>query len=443
MTHRITTGLAAAALASTATLAPALAAAEPEALGPHEVTVWEPGFVPAGGLLASTTVYLPADLAIDGAPAPVVLVLHGAARTGAYMATLATTLASRGVIAVVPTLPCTPALCLHEVNATQVADMLAWTLAQGAEAESPLYERVDAERRAVIGHSWGGLAVLLAASHDPTLRSTVLLDPNDDLGAPARVAAADVAVPTAVVRASRFGACNAYWLPDTFGQFTGPKLEMVIEGAGHCDAESPTDPLCAVGCGPGTAETTPVFRRYAVAFTLCALRADADMAPYVGGAALTADEAAMTLSGVRHEGLDTLPCRVAPPAPLPDAGPVPVADALAPPPSGDDALAAAPDKGVLARDAGAPNGDAATDPRRPDAANVNVDADAAAMPFADMGPLGAGGSADASTTASGNAGKTGGGTSACSTAPGRSLGGGALTVLAAALLSVAGRRRRR
>ena len=74
-----------------------------------------------------------------------------------------------------PTLPCTPALCLHEVNATQVADVLAWTLAQGAEAESPLYERVDAERRAVIGHdSVIGSNVWLTRSVDP--HTTVVLE---------------------------------------------------------------------------------------------------------------------------------------------------------------------------------------------------------------------------------------------------------------------------
>lgn len=433
MTHRITTGLAALALVSPLALAPASAAAEPEALGAHEVTVWEPGFVAAGGLPVSTTVYLPADLAIDGAPAPVVLVLHGAARTGAYMATLATTLASRGVIAVVPTLPCTPAVCLHEVNAAQVADVLAWAVAQGDEAESPLYGRVDAERRAVIGHSWGGLAVLLAASHDATLRSTVLLDPNDDLGAPARVAAAGSAVPTAVLRASRFGACNAYWLPDTFGQFTGPKLEVVVEGAGHCDAESPTDPLCAVGCGPGTAETTPVFRRYAVAFTLCALGQDAEMAPYVGGAALTADEAAMTLSGVRHEGLGDLPCRLEAPPPPTDAGVLPVPDAGGePPPPAADARTPAADKGAL------PAADARTPAAEADADRSASD-DAAVMPFADMGPVAPG--ADATGSGS-NAAKTTGGDGACSALPGRPVTGGGFVALALGLVATLRRRRR-
>ena len=304
-------------LAVTLLTRPTLSQAAPEDRGPHEVTTWEAGFVASAGVLLPTTVYLPADLAEQAGPVPVVAVLHGAGRTGVYMTEMAQTLASYGLIAVVPSIPCLPGFCAHGENARQISGMLEWAVAQGGEAESPLFGHVDATRRGVVGHSWGGLGSLLATAADPEIDAAVYLDPNDDFGGPGLAAAAEIEQPVAILRAERLGTCNSLWQNETYTHFTGPRLELTVTGAGHCDVESPTDPLCPTLCGLGSADTTPLFRRYAVAFTLCVLTGEPAMAPFIGGAELTRDTMSTAIGGVRSDSLGGLPCHL--PAPAPDA----------------------------------------------------------------------------------------------------------------------------
>jgi hypothetical protein len=89
-------------------------------------------------------------------------------------------------------------------------------------------------------------------------------------------------------------------------------------GSGHCDPEDPSDSLCPLACGRGDRSTTPIFRRYAIAFLGCVLQADPSYAPYIGGAELDADQTANRLDQVDQAELLTLPCQGA--APPFDAG---------------------------------------------------------------------------------------------------------------------------
>ncbi len=293
-------------------LLPFAALAQPETPGPHETQVWEAGLVQAAGTPINTRVYFAPDAP---GPRPVVAVVHGWLRNGGYMRDLATVLASRGFVAVVPDMPCGALGCDHDANAAQISALLDWAAAPPEGA--PIAGRIDDARRGVIGHSWGGLAAFLASGRDARLRSAVFLDPNDD-GGVAHRAAPMMAVPAAYLMAENPGACNSQWRDETAALTSASRLQVTVRGSGHCDPESPTDGLCPIACGAGNAATTPLFHRYAVAWTACLLDGDASMAEWLGGAGLDGDVDADRLGDVSAEGLDALPCRAG--APAPDAG---------------------------------------------------------------------------------------------------------------------------
>lgn len=387
------------------------ARAQPEEHGPHAFSSWDAGRVSLDGTNIPVVAYYPVD---GGGPFPVVAVVHGAGRNLSYMAEMARTFASHGFVALTPSIPCTPIACNHQANARQVRALLEWGVAEGMLDSSPLGGLVDGERRGVVGHSWGGLAVFLAAAGHPEIDAVVTLDPNDDAGTAAAMAPS-VTQPSAHLMAQVMGGCNATnWKDTVFPHTPAPHLRLVVSGAGHCDVEDPTDGLCALVCTAGAGITlAPVFRRYAVAFMSCALEGDVAMAPYVGGSALDADVAGSVVQYVAQDGLDGLACRG---GALPDAG----ASAL-------DASVAQDDAAIAHEDAGA-------------ADDASGGRDASITPPEDGGGLdaGSGPRIDAGTSA----GATGGGCG-CGAAGRGARGGAAGAVLGVALLARARRRRSR
>jgi MYXO-CTERM domain-containing protein len=323
-----------------------LAAAQPEGMGPFAIDDMEIGPVMADGVSIPIRIY-----AAQGMNLPVVAVVHGFAREGRYMAVMAQTLASHGYVAVVPDMPCGFAGCDHDANARQLAALMEWAVTQ-----SPVMDRIDGTRRGLIGHSWGGLAVHKSAAIDPTIDVVVALDPNEDRGA-GLAAAPSVTIPNAHVMAEVAGFCNGDWGTSVYPETGTPHLRVRIATAGHCDVEDPTDATCAFACTAGNPQTTPLFRRYGIAFLSCVL--DAANGDYVGGAAMIADEAAGTIDMVDHAGLETLPCRMGLPpidAGAPDVTPGEDAATI------DDAGTATPDAApgedaAIAKDAG-PGADA-------------------------------------------------------------------------------------
>src|SRR5688500_7802234 len=83
------------------------AVAAPDERGPHPVGEHD---------LNGTLVYYPDDAPTPG---PVVAVVHGAGRSGHYHEEMGKTLASRGMVAVVPDLPCLTD-CDFDANADRV-----------------------------------------------------------------------------------------------------------------------------------------------------------------------------------------------------------------------------------------------------------------------------------------------------------------------------------
>lgn len=301
---RLASALALAALGALVPSRPVRA--EPDARGPYAFDVFDAGDVDAAGTGIPTVVYYPTTTT---APVPVVAVVHGFLRNGSFMAELARTLASHGLVAVVPDMPCGARGCDHDANGRQISALLDWAEAASADPASPLAGKVDGARRGALGHSWGGLGVFVAASQDPRFSSVLMLDPNDDRGLAASLAPS-MGHATAHVMAERFGSCNATeWTTTVFPLTPGPHLRVRVVGSGHCDVEDPSDGLCPLACGSGDAATTPMFRRYAVAWTLCNLTRDPAMADWIGGGRLDDDIAGGRIDQVDALGLDALPCR--------------------------------------------------------------------------------------------------------------------------------------
>lgn len=295
-----------------------VAHAQPETRGPLAITEWDAG--PVTPAFIRTRVVYPTGAA---APLPLVAVVHGNLRNGNVMMEMARDFASRGFVAVVPDMPCGAGGCNHDANAVILGQLMEWAVTESGTAGSMIAGRVDPSRRAYVGHSWGGLNTFLASARDAEIDAWVGLDPEEDFAMAAAVAAS-VTIPNAHLMAAIDGLCNGNWGSDIYGATSAPHLRLVVAGSAHCDAEDPTDGICDFGCTAGDRATTPIFRRYAVAFVACALGTDASMREWVGGTGFDADVAAGRLVSVMESGLDTMDCGGT--MPDVDAGP-PRADA--------------------------------------------------------------------------------------------------------------------
>jgi dienelactone hydrolase len=119
------------------------------------------------------TVYYPTNA--SGETFGVVGMAPGFLGPQAVYAWLAQRAASFGFVVV--NIDTTTILDQPPARAKQVADAIKQVLALAQTSGSPLNGVVDADRRAVMGHSMGGGGTLLAATADPTLKAAVALTP--------------------------------------------------------------------------------------------------------------------------------------------------------------------------------------------------------------------------------------------------------------------------
>ncbi len=252
------------------------ASAAPEDRGSYAIETWEAGRIAAAGADIRTQVIFPADVQVVG---PLVVIMHGNLRSGQFHRVMAETLASRGFVVLLPDMPCGLSGCDHAANARQLSALMAWAARTSATQGSRIFGRID-DRRALVGHSFGGLAAYLSTARDSSVDVVVLLDPKDDQGE-AEADAPQVAVPSAHLLAETQGACNGSWDTRVFPSAKSPNLLLRIPGSGHCDAEEPSESLCPTVCGAGDPTKSRIFRRYAVAMLECALGVAAESAPYL------------------------------------------------------------------------------------------------------------------------------------------------------------------
>jgi hypothetical protein len=146
--------------------------ARPVARGPYAVTV------ESYRTLASHTVYHPSDLTTWGTSKrlPIVAWGNGAcARNGMAFAEFLTQIASHGYLAIAigpKTVPPGPA-AEPTIDDQLLLDAIDWAIKQNGDSSSPLFNKIETAKIAVMGQSCGGLQAL-AVSRDPRITTTVV-----------------------------------------------------------------------------------------------------------------------------------------------------------------------------------------------------------------------------------------------------------------------------
>jgi hypothetical protein len=166
----------------------------------------------------------------------------------------AAALAAVGVVAITPDLPYT---FDFRRNAQGLAELVAWVRGGGASGGTAV------ARIVLVGFSAGALSSLLAAT-TPGVVGYVGLDAFDRVtgdGALGLDFAPRMTTEALLLRAPP-SRCNAQSISAPWGGAL-PRLvsDRLIEGASHCDFESPTDWLCRLACGDTDAGRQALVRR--------------------------------------------------------------------------------------------------------------------------------------------------------------------------------------
>lgn len=168
---------------------------------------------------------------------------HGFTRSRRTLSGHAQALADTGVMVLTPDLPCT---FDFRCNARALAAMVQALRAGGSFGAA-------VERVVLVGFSAGGLSSLLAAD-TPGVAGYIGLDPFDRAmpgeTEPLGLAAAGRLRVEALLLRAPASRCNAEAVAAPWGAVL-PALwrDEVIEGASHCDFESPSDWICRLACG--------------------------------------------------------------------------------------------------------------------------------------------------------------------------------------------------
>ena len=249
---------AAAGLTATAaaTTAPQAAPSAPSAPGDDPRTL----SVTLAGRSVAVDVYRPA-----GPPRGAVVLSHGFTRSRSTLGGHAAALAATGVLALTPDLPHTFDFRRNAQGLAELVAMLRGAAADGTPSPAGARSRgVDAaalggpvERVVLVGFSAGALSSLLAAG-SPGVVGYVGLDAFDRIergpeGGGTQALGLEHArtlKTEALLLRAPPSRCNAQAVSAPWGAaLPALRADTVIDGATHCDFESPTDWMCRIACG--------------------------------------------------------------------------------------------------------------------------------------------------------------------------------------------------
>ena len=210
-------------------------------------------------------------------------------------------LASWGYIVAMPALPDDA-----ETRVEKIIQVLNLVADANEDTSSFLYEQVDLERFAVVGHSLGGATALAVAARDTRIKAVVALDPvyhaRTIIGGEYPVWDPAVEGPTITVPVSILGApadaCNSQADFEGIYPFVGSthKASFVLVDASHCVFADPGNSGCDLLCGGDTSlELTQLNQNYITAWLNYYLREQPDDYDYIYGAGADADIVAGTI----------------------------------------------------------------------------------------------------------------------------------------------------
>ena len=208
----------------------------------------------------SVDVYVPAYAPPQGAA----ILAHGFGGTRKGHRDLAQALAAAGFVAIAPDLP-------GFLDPPRNAEAIV-TLVHQLETGNAGIAAVPRNRLVLVGTSMGGLATVLAAAELSGLAGWVGLDPVDQSRSGAR-AASRISAP-GVVLLAKPSVCNLNGNGGAIAR-AAPLLlrSSVVDGASHCDFESPTNSFCRAACGRGSNAAQSFVREEAVRAVAQMLRA--------------------------------------------------------------------------------------------------------------------------------------------------------------------------
>ncbi len=255
-----------------------------------------------------TYIYYPANGAQLAPPYPGIALAHGFSMFGLINMALAHAgdaehLASWGYVVAVPVLPDD-----MEERVSDIQRVLEYLETQTRIPGSFLYQRVDADRLAVAGHSIGGASALALAARDARVKAVVSMDPVYHQGGPfsgdepalwdPETEGPRVRAPTCILGAPA-SACNSDADYLEIYPFVGAthKVSLFVSGASHCDFMQPGYQACALFCGGSTDPVrTRLAQKYTTAWFNYYLHFNAQSYAYLYGAEAQADIAAGRVS---------------------------------------------------------------------------------------------------------------------------------------------------
>jgi len=192
------------------------------------------------GSFSSATIYFP-ELESDTSQLPSIVLVGGWGCGEKVLAAWAPFLASHGIVAMTIGTP-TPWKDAPPARSQALLDASMALQSEHTRAASPLFDRLDVSRRAVMGYSLGGGGAQIAALNDPTLKCSVALCPHDgnEFGVPFPEELS-ASVPVLILCGDHDEEANSQtqaW--NHYRKTTAPKLIFEIKGGDHFTANGPS-----------------------------------------------------------------------------------------------------------------------------------------------------------------------------------------------------------